>query len=278
MNHFKKILTAAAAFLCLSTGVMAREPAILMVHYGTTVDDTRTKTIDALNADVKAAFPRMTVEEAYTSPVVIRKLAERGIVKKSVTDALLQLAAAGVKEVTVQPSTVLPGTEYDGMVRAVDYMKPFFKSVRIGSPLIASVADCRNVCDILSRTYSAELAVKKGGMVFVGHGTPAPAGATYSQIDYMLTGAGHTNATVITVEGYPEAADGLARMKEAKVRSVTIAPIMLTAGGHMAHDIDGHIAELFRNAGIEVTTIARGLGEIPAIRAMYIDHIRQAMK
>lgn len=38
--------------------------AILMVHFGTTHSDTRTKTIDKLNAKAKEQFPEVEVREA----------------------------------------------------------------------------------------------------------------------------------------------------------------------------------------------------------------------
>lgn len=50
-----------------------------MVHFGTTYDDTRTKTIDAINAKAKEAFPQMEMREAYTSRIVMRCLKARGI-------------------------------------------------------------------------------------------------------------------------------------------------------------------------------------------------------
>ena len=40
--------------------------ALLMVHFGTTHDDTRTLTIDAINAKAQAAFPELKFQEAYT--------------------------------------------------------------------------------------------------------------------------------------------------------------------------------------------------------------------
>ena len=55
--------------------------ALLMVHFGTTYDDTRTKTIDAINAKAKEAFPQMEMREAYTSRIVMRRLKARGIEK-----------------------------------------------------------------------------------------------------------------------------------------------------------------------------------------------------
>ncbi|MDE5646604.1 MAG: sirohydrochlorin cobaltochelatase [Muribaculaceae bacterium] len=43
----------------------AGRTAILMVHFGTTIDETRELTIETLNEKVKATFPGITVEEAY---------------------------------------------------------------------------------------------------------------------------------------------------------------------------------------------------------------------
>ncbi|MDP0489122.1 MAG: sirohydrochlorin cobaltochelatase, partial [Fusobacterium sp. JB020] len=40
--------------------------SVLVVHFGTTFDNTRAKTIDALNSDVKNNFKHFKVEEAYT--------------------------------------------------------------------------------------------------------------------------------------------------------------------------------------------------------------------
>ena len=37
--------------------------ALLMVHFGTTHDDTRTQTIDAINAQARKAFPDLEFRE-----------------------------------------------------------------------------------------------------------------------------------------------------------------------------------------------------------------------
>lgn len=55
--------------------------AILIVHFGTTHDDTRELTIEALNNQVKQVFPSIEVREAYSSRIVIKRLSERGIYK-----------------------------------------------------------------------------------------------------------------------------------------------------------------------------------------------------
>ena len=59
--------------------------AILMVHFGTTHDDTRALTIDAINNKVAQAFPGVEVREAYTSRMIMRRLKEKGMVKLNPT-------------------------------------------------------------------------------------------------------------------------------------------------------------------------------------------------
>ena len=53
--------------------------AILIIHFGTTHDDTRVLTIDAINAKMKEAFPGIEVREAWTSRIILKKLKERGV-------------------------------------------------------------------------------------------------------------------------------------------------------------------------------------------------------
>ena len=55
--------------------------AILMVHFGTTHDDTRVLTIEAINKKVSQTFPGVEVRESYTSRMIVRRLKEKGYSK-----------------------------------------------------------------------------------------------------------------------------------------------------------------------------------------------------
>ena len=85
--------------------------ALLMVHFGTTHDDTRTQTIDAINAQARKAFPDLEFREAYTSRIVIRRLKTRGVVKNTPLDALLQLRGEGYTHIIVQSTNIIDGVE-----------------------------------------------------------------------------------------------------------------------------------------------------------------------
>ena len=63
--------------------------ALLLVHFGTTYAETQARTIDAINAKARETFPQLTVAEAWTSRIILRKLKGRGIAKQTPLEALL---------------------------------------------------------------------------------------------------------------------------------------------------------------------------------------------
>ena len=176
--------------------------ALLMVHFGTTFDETRSRTIDAINEKARKAFPNLEVRECYTSRIILRRLAKKGIRKDTPIEAMMQLRADGYTHLIVQSTNVIDGTEMESLRRDVERMEPFFKEVRVGQPLLYSVDDALRVADILVNRHPAT-AKKREHVLFVGHGTGTPATALYSEIDYMLRDAGHANYHVGTIEGYP---------------------------------------------------------------------------
>ena len=84
-----------------------------------------------------------------------------------------------------------------------------------------------------------------------------------------------------TVEGYPEIDSVRRQVKELGCRRVTLAPLMLVAGDHALNDMEGDDPDswknLFAQDGYQVTCVAQGLGEIPAIRRLYREHAAQAV-
>ena len=50
------------------------EDAILVVSFGTSYNDSREKTIGAIETAIADAFPKWTVLRAFTSRMIIRKL------------------------------------------------------------------------------------------------------------------------------------------------------------------------------------------------------------
>ena len=275
----KKLLLLVTALVALGVSAAAQEKAaLLMVHFGTTYDETRGKTIDAINEKARASFPELTVREAYTSRIVIRKLKERGIEKLTPLEALIRLRADGFTRVIVQSTTLLDGAEMESLRRDVASVEGFFEEVRVGTPLLYSVDDCARVCEILTgRHADAADAKQKAHVVFVGHGTYTPATATYSQIDYLFTAQGQPLFHVATIEGYPTFDTMLARLKAAKARRVTLVPLLFVAGDHASNDIAVDWRAALAKEGLQVDCRLEGLGEIPEIQDIYLEHIRYSL-
>ena len=129
--------------------------ALLMVHFGTTHDDTRALTIDAINAKAQAAFPELKFQEAYTSRIIIRRLKERGITKLTPLDAMLKLRSEGYTHLIVQSTNIIDGVEMESLRRDVENALPFFKEIRVGTPLLYSIEDAEKVASILGNRYNA---------------------------------------------------------------------------------------------------------------------------
>lgn len=260
--------------LLCSVNCRAQDTSLLMVHFGTTYDETRQKTIDAINEKARTAFPQMKVSEAYTSRIVMNRLSKRGIKKDTPIDALLRLRGEGFRHVIIQPSYVIDGIEMDRLRKEVEQVRPFFDSISVGAPLLYSVEDAEKVCEVLVNRHSAD-AKKREHVLFIGHGTEGPATALYSQLDYMLHANGHANYHVATIEGYPTQDTAVAQIKAMKGRKVILVPLLFVAGDHANNDISVEWKEVLEKEGLTVDVRLEGLGEVPEIQNLYIEKIKE---
>ncbi|GAA6435963.1 sirohydrochlorin cobaltochelatase [Bacteroides intestinalis] len=259
--------------------------ALLMVHFGTTHDDTRALTIDAINAKAREAFPNLEMREAFTSRIIIRRLKARGIEKLTPLDAMLRLRSEGYTHVIIQSTNIIDGVEMESLRRDMVSVQPFFKEIRIGTPLLYSTEDAEKVVSILGERLDATAQGKKTSnkkstehFVLVGHGTYTPSTAIYSQMDYMLKAKRLKNFHVSTIEGYPTLDATLAQLKETRPKQVTLIPLLLVCGNHTKEDIVGVWKPEMEKAGYQANVRMQGLGEQPAIRKLYMEHIEALLK
>lgn len=248
--------------------------ALLMVHFGTTHEDTRALTIDAINQKAKEQFPQMEIREAYTSRIIMRILNKRGVRKLNPVEALAQLKAEGYTHVVVQSTNIIDGIEMESLRKDIAQMKPLFKEIRLGMPLLYTPEDYKQVIDCL-----AEKGQEKTFTILVGHGTYTPATAQYAMLDYMLQAEGYTDFAVGTVEGYPTFDNAISKAQaKNKIKQVQLIPFMFVAGDHAKNDIAGDMKEVLEKKGYKVSVRMEGLGENPAIQQIYIDHINFIIK
>lgn len=286
----KKIIsTFLTALLLISTiGVSANatetdklgKKAILVVSFGTSYNDTRQKTIDAIENDIKNAYPDYEIIRAFTSQTIINKLKERdSLVIYNVKEAMEKLIKDGFDTVICQPTHIMNGYEYDDMVSEVSEYKSKFKFLAFGTPLLTSTKDYKAVANILSNEIP-ELQINEA-LVFMGHGTEHYANSAYAALDYHFKDNGNKNIFVGTVEGYPDLDTILKQMKSFNPKKIYLMPLMVVAGDHATNDMAGDEQDswkiTFKKQGYEVEVILKGLGEIQAIRQIYINHVKDAI-
>lgn len=257
-----------------SSAQQEEKAALLITHYGSSDPQTRALTLDVVTREAQEAFPQFTVREAYISPIVRKRLAKEGVYKDSPTDALLKLRAEGYRTIYVQSTTLIEGSEMTSVRRDADKLRPFFKEIKVGNPLLYSVEDCEKVIGILT----AEQPEKKEDIVYVGHGNQLPSTATYAMLDFMMKAHGLKNFHVSTIEGYPTLDATLLQLKETRPKSVTLVPLLLVCGNHTKEDIAGVWKTELEKQSYQVNVRMQGLGENKAIRQLYMEHIKAMLK
>lgn len=251
---------------------MEEKKAVLVVSFGTSYHETIEKNIAAAERAIAAALPDRTLFRAFTSGMILRKLARRdGLLIDDVPQALERIAAEGYTDVVVQPTHILPGEEYAKLLALAAPYAPRFAALRYGKPLLTGWRDYLEVARVLMEELPAP--AEGEAVLLMGHGTEHPVNAAYAQLEYVLHDAGWDRAFVGTVEGYPALDQVLRRLAEyPSVTRVRLYPLMLVAGDHATNDMAGPDPDSWRSrleaAGYAVSCHLQGLGESPGIRAL----------
>ena len=121
----KKLLSmlVMASMMVFALGTMgasaaAKSPkndkAVVVVSFGSTFDDTRTKDISGIEEAVAKAFTNRDINRAFTSYIIMERLEKnKGIKVNDLPATLKELKKAGYKDILVQPTHLLHGEEYE---------------------------------------------------------------------------------------------------------------------------------------------------------------------
>lgn len=261
------------------TKIVSKEikKAILAVSFGTSHNDTRKITIDAIEKDMQEAFPSYALYRAWTSKMIIKKVNARdGVHIFTVKEAMEQMLQDGITDILVQPTHVINGIENDLMKEDALAYQEQFHSISFGDPLLTSEQD--NLAVIEAITSEFKDLTKKDVLVLMGHGTTHYANAIYAALDYTFKDKGYSNIFLGTVEAYPTMESLLKMVHVYQPRKVVLAPFMIVAGDHakndMASDEPNSWYSQFKAEGYEVEPVLKGLGEYPGIRKLFIEHLK----
>ena len=274
------------------------EKELLVVSFGTSFNDSRAQDIGGIEKALQAAYPDWSVRRAFTAQIIINHVQARDGEKIDNMDQALQRAVDnGVKHLVIQPTHLMHGAEYDELCAAAESYKDKIETIEIAEPLLGEVgqdgsttnADKKAVAEALTAEAvkaagyeSLEDAAKDStAFVFMGHGTSHAAAVTYTQMQTQMEELAYGNVYIGTVEGKPaetacEAV--IERIKEAGYKKVVLRPLMVVAGDHANNDMAGDDEDSWKSQFLAsgafdtVTCQIGGLGGIPAIEQIYVEH------
>ncbi|MBR4196058.1 MAG: sirohydrochlorin cobaltochelatase [Synergistaceae bacterium] len=274
-----KIFASILLVMLMITPAMSRESqpkksAMLVVSFGTSMPEAR-KAIDNLVDTVRKEFPGHEVRLSFTSNIIRRKIQrEHGEAVPNPSQALAQLNDEGYTHVTIIPTHMIPGEEYDevrGVASAFGKMsgKFGFEEIRVCSPFLDGVKGCEAVADILMKRFESRLKDKETAIILMGHGTPEHfANAQYLQLQLALNQKAYGRFFVGTVESSPSLDDVLAELKRhPEIKRLILSPLMIVAGDHANNDMAGEddpdswINILRKNGYKDIDIYLVGLGE-----------------
>lgn len=249
--------------------------AILMVHFGSAYPSARTQVLDVMNQRVREAFPGVEVRQAYSARSVISRLRSQGIWMQLPTDALISLKKDGFTHVIVQPTIIIEGVEMEALRKEAEQRKGLFKDLRVGNPLLYDDTDYEAVIHAVSSPAGIS---KNGAKLLVAHGTYHASNSAYAKLGYMFQAQQKPDFYAGTREGFPTIQDVGNFMRKDGHKKVQLIPFMFVLIRDKQNTVVDFWQKGLKEQGFDVDIFLKPLGENPEIRALFIEHIRFAMK
>ena len=254
--------------------------AILVISFGTSYKETQEKTIGGIEKCIAGAFPEYKFYRAWTSPRIRAKLQKRdGIHVPDIGEAMEQMLADGIREAVVQPTYILQGFESGKMEEKVAACAGRFEKLVFGKPLLVSGEDKKAVAQALDGAYRRQ---EGDCLLFMGHGTEHEANVLYKELEDLFRSMGMNDVYMGTVEGDFSLANFLTRIAGQHYRRICLAPFMIVAGDHAINDMAGEKEDSWKSVieknGYETECILKGLGEFEAVREIFTEHVREAVR
>ncbi len=247
---------------------------IVMAAFGTTSRAEATYRI--IDAHIRKAFPGHEVHWAYSSRMI--KGLRQGQGKKSINhphEILRELHARGHGWAVVQSVHLIGGHEF---VRLLEEIRQEEIRTSVGMPLLTTPADLLRVGHCLEPIIRAH---PEKAILLPGHGTDHPAWTTYPALQQTLGRMFGDRIFVGAVEQFPPSEGLIEEIAAAGFKEVLVIPFLLVAGMHYHQDLMSEEADSWgsrlREAGISVTIIPEGIGNLAGISEIFRDHIREAL-
>lgn len=264
---------------------MKTKKALVVISFGSTFTDTRLKDIGGIEQALAEAFPAYDQFRAFTSNIIRKRLAEKGLIIDDPETVLKKLIDNGYEEVIIQPTHLIHGEEFEQKIQTMQKIyEPNFKKLIISKPLIVHEIDYELTASAIASQFPA--LDKNEAVLLMGHGTPRnnnkAFGYTYNKMQSVFNAQGLPVVVgTIEEEDSPNFDTALELILERGYKKVHMYPLMVVAGDHANNDMYGDDIDSWKcqveAKGIKTEGHLHGIGRNKAIQALYVEHVLEAL-
>ncbi|OUO33637.1 hypothetical protein B5F85_01945 [Olsenella sp. An293] len=183
-------------------------------------------------------------------------------VGRSLPEVLVDLRERGARRAIVVTTHVADGRLQREAAAAVRAAASGFDELRLAPPLLADEKDLAAV----ARALDMALPASPGRVTVLAGHRGAECEAALARLEAALRDRGRGDVLVDTPERLS------ARVSSSSERQVLLAPFLMALGHHAIHDVLVELRAELEGAGLDVAPWPHSLAELPAIRALVVDH------
>lgn len=239
------------------------EKGLVIASFGTTVEETRRKTISHIERRINEKVENIYSLRAFTSRIIVNRLKKNdGFPVFNEKEAYAHLLDRGIpkEDIYIQPLHILPGVEYKKLTDLA--------GDKVGLPLFSSYRDLEEFVDLMDFNIEDENA-----LVLFGHGTYHKNDIIYDDLQEIYRDKGYNNIFIVCVEGNTPVDNIINELKALNPKKVIVQPLMIVAGVHAIEDMDsddeGSLRSVLEGEGFKVESRMWGLGEYDEIADLF---------
>lgn len=253
--------------------------AIVVASFGCSIKASRERFIETIENTVKNTYKEVDSFRVFTSEIIRRKMKrEENLDIDNMKSCLQKLKENSYTHVYVSVTHVIPGFEYEKILRAVNEYKNDFIEIKAARTFLDENIGNDEI-NVIKSYIKTDLQLDEA-VILVGHGSGHDSHKYYEKLENLLRK--HVNDSyIVSIEGNPTIDDIMSTLKEKKYNKIYLYPLLIVSGDHALNDIgsddEDSIKSKITNNGFEVDMFFTGLGENQDAVNLFVNRLNEIL-